>query len=79
MNYTVIYEHEAEIQLDEILDDTGIISVLGYHFTPSEILKNCDPIAYRETLNGYIDGLTEGGVYVYGITDDEKPTDEEIE
>ena len=42
---------------DECLDEAGSIEVAGYTFYPSQILKECDPIAYRCGLNDYADSM----------------------
>lgn len=42
---------------DECLDEAGSIKVAGYTFYPSQILKECDPIAYRCGLNDYADSM----------------------
>lgn len=48
---------EAVEQFDEFLDEiTGEVVILGMTFLPSRILKETDPIAYRESLFNYIDG-----------------------
>ena len=37
-----------DAQFDDFLDDVGqAVYVRGMEFYPSDILKNCDPIAYR--------------------------------
>lgn len=81
MNYTVINEDEAEQMFDEYLDDsTEPISIGFGKFYASDILKNCDPIAYRIGLSDFYDHLAENAdIYVLGFTDDQKPTDEEDE
>ena len=42
-------------QFDECLDAAGSIEVVGCTFYPSQILKECDPIAYRCGLNDFAD------------------------
>ena len=42
-------------QFDECLDEAGSIEVAGCTFYPSQILKKCDPIAYRCGLNDFAD------------------------
>ena len=38
----------SESDFDEVLDDNEhSVNVCGLEFYPSDILKNCDPIAYR--------------------------------
>ena len=42
------FEYESsEPDYDEVLDSEGEINVNGLSFYPSDIIKNCDPIAYR--------------------------------
>ena len=43
------FEYEAsESEFDEFLDEIeGSITVVGMEFFPSDILKSCDPVAYR--------------------------------
>ena len=79
MKYSVITEDEAEQMFDEYLDDSQeVINVAGLKFYPSKILSECDPIAYSLYLDEFIDHLRENSdIYVLGINDDEKPTDED--
>ena len=42
-------------QFDECLDEAGSIEVAGGTFYPSQILKECDPTAYRCGLNDFAD------------------------
>lgn len=42
-------------QFDECLDEAGSIAVAGCTFYPSQILKACDPVAYRCGLNDFAD------------------------
>lgn len=81
MNYTVITEDEAEQMFDEYLDDSTEPIRLGFGtFYASQILFKCDPIAYDLGLDEFIENLKENSdIYVLGVNDDEKPTDEEDE
>ena len=47
----VYTEAELESLLDELLDEEGTVEVAGIEFYPSQILKELDPIAYRESLS----------------------------
>ena len=48
------FEYEiSESDFDEVLDDEGSVTVCGMEFYPSDILKNCDPVAYRLTKSDY--------------------------
>jgi hypothetical protein len=45
---------------DQYLDENGgVVRIAGIHLFPSQILKACDPIAYRCALTDYIDDLRE--------------------
>jgi len=45
---------------DEILDDCeGEVMIAGVLFSPSYILKELDPIAYREGVLAYMDSIEE--------------------
>lgn len=51
---------ELEEMFDEMLDETGEPARVGsLQFSPSEVLHNCDPIAYRIALDEFIDYLQE--------------------
>ena len=39
---------------DEMLDEGGSVSAGGYEFEPSDVLKECDPTAYRCGFNDYV-------------------------
>ena len=48
------FEYEvSEEDFDNYLDDEGSVTVCGVEFYPSDILKNCDPVAYRCTKSDY--------------------------
>ena len=49
----------VEQYYDEMLDEMGAVSVGTLEFMPSDILKNCDPIAYRVGLADFEDYLRE--------------------
>jgi len=51
---------ELEEQYDEILDKCYAVFKIGnLTFYPSQILKNCDPVAYRIGLGEFEDLLKE--------------------
>lgn len=56
---SMIYEWTREeliAQFDEYLDMTQPeVEIMGATFYPSDILKYCDPVMYREEFNNYID------------------------
>ena len=49
-----VSESEFDEFLDEFLDESeGSITVAGMEFSPSDILKSCDPVAYRCAKNDF--------------------------
>jgi hypothetical protein len=53
-------DYEIQRAYDEMLDDAYGIIKIGYsEFYASDILKSCDPIAYRIGLSEYEDYLAE--------------------
>lgn len=46
---------DAVDQYDELLDSDGDVPVAGVSFSPSRILRELDPIAYRCGLFDFID------------------------
>ena len=53
-------QQDLENQFDEMLDECyPIVRIGGIHFYPSQILKECDPIAYRVALSDYESTLEE--------------------
>jgi hypothetical protein len=61
-------EQELKDLFDELLDSGDDVKVLGYTYTPSQVLKNTDPIAYRTALADYADSLSRDGIEVEGYT-----------
>lgn len=48
------FEYEvSESDFDSYLDDEGSVTVCGLEFYPSDILKSCDPVAYRCAKSDY--------------------------
>lgn len=43
--------------VNDLLDEQGEVSIGNLTFYPSQILKQCDPLAYRITVNEYIDNM----------------------
>ena len=48
---------DYEDQFDDMLDESGTVEAGGYSFYPSRILKELDPVAYRCSLNDFVDSL----------------------
>ena len=46
---------EAYERFDDMLDESGPVIIAGIEFSPSAILKEMDPIAYRTYFNDYMD------------------------
>ena len=42
---------------EDMLDGDGDVTVCGYSYSPSRILKEVDPVAYRCGANDYADSL----------------------
>lgn len=59
---------------DEMLDEAGPIEMAGVTLYPSDILKECDPTAWRCAFLDYADAMEWGDV-----GEDDEPTDEEEE
>lgn len=72
---TEIKEKQAEIdsfeltvsddEYDYFLDSLGEVNVCGIEFLPSDIIKNCDPIAYRCGKSDYESGIDLNEVEEY--------------
>lgn len=77
MKNQMLTEREGLDMLDEMLDDCNEPYRLGYlEFSPSEILKKLDPVAYREEAINYFDALAEDGIFVDGYTMSEDEDEE---
>jgi hypothetical protein len=65
-------EADALREFDCMLDDCNEPYFLGYlEFSPSEILKKLDPVAYRCDFIAYCDMMAEDEVFlVEGYTED---------
>lgn len=62
-----IPDYEFEQMFDEMLDESYPWTTIGYsEFSASEILKNCDPIAYRTRKNDFADTLSKDGYVIEG-------------
>lgn len=56
MSYKKISEDEAYTMFDEMLDESYPSFKIGQlEYSPSQILKECDPIAYRCEFNDWLD------------------------
>lgn len=55
-NGDIYFEDDLKEMFDEFLDEPGSIRIVGIDYDRSRILKEVDPIAYRETFFAFIDG-----------------------
>lgn len=76
---TLIDENQLEDMYDRDLDDMYEPYKIGYGtFYASDILKECDPIAYRLSKYEYADHIAENAdIFVEGYNDELMPTEEE--
>lgn len=65
MSHTIT-ENTLNEWYQEALDEAGEVQIAGHTFSPSQILKECDPIAYRTGLSDYADSLQRDGYEVEG-------------
>ena len=66
------FEYEiSESDFNEFLDDEGSVTVCGMEFYPSDILKNCDPVAYRCAKSDYESNYDLDDVEEYADLKDE--------
>jgi len=64
---TMLTEEEAYEMYDEMLDQCyEPYNMSGMIYMPSDILKECDPIAYRVGFSDYVDTLAQDGTPVEG-------------
>ena len=76
-----VTEREAEEMFNEMLDECEPeIEIVGITFSPSDVLKSTDFVAYRCGVNDYIDALCQDGyVIVYNYEDTEAYAEESEE
>lgn len=54
----VLYEY-AEENIDEFIDEGEEVRIFNMMYSPSEVLKKVDPIAYKCAINDYADILRD--------------------
>lgn len=64
-----ITDEQLEECFDDALDQQDIIKIGSLTFSPSKVLRLCDPIAYRIGLDEYADIIAQDGTFVEGYTD----------
>lgn len=62
--------------VDDLLDSEGAVTIGNLTFYPSQILRECDPVAYRMTVNDYIYNMIQDLEYDLERTDD---ADEQVD
>lgn len=61
------WPREVYDRYDEMLDEcTPIVKVGMLEYSPSRVLKEVDPIAYRCDINDWLDSLVTDGLFCYG-------------
>lgn len=58
-DYINDFDRETVESYNDMLDCEGTVTVCGMEFNPSDILLNCDPVAYRCGLIDYADSIEE--------------------
>lgn len=64
-----ITEDELHDSFDDALDQHDEIKIGSLTFSPSQVLRNCDPIAYRIGVEEYADMIAQDGTFVKGYTE----------
>ena len=77
MSIQIISEREATELFEDVLDDTNPTVKVGYlSFMPSMVLRELDPVAYREDFLLFCDSLVDSDIYVEDYTDDQVELEE---
>ena len=76
MRQQIITEQTAVEMYDDILDSEGPVCIGNLEYSPSLVLREVDPTAYRCGFNDFVDSLSEDGIFVEGLTDSEMDSDE---
>lgn len=59
-------EQEADDLFEEFINEMWpTVEVCGYHMDPARVLKEVDPIAYRQEFLNWMDSQTEDGNYSF--------------
>jgi hypothetical protein len=68
MSKTVWTQEQLEADFAEMLDECYERIVIGtLNFSPSQVLKSVDPIAYRIAVSEHYDYVAEQGIEVEGF------------
>jgi len=80
---TLLNDEQLETMFDEMLDECHPEYELGYFtFSPSDILKSCDPIGYRQEYLNWLDSMIQDEIlyeHADGTIHDEPEEEEEEE
>ena len=73
-------ETRKEIDVDEYWDETldevyESVTICGIEFSPSQILSQCDPIAYRVYRSDFESERVSDGEWVEELDEDEEDED----
>lgn len=52
-------EDEALELFDEYLDENKAVTIFGMTYEISQVLKECDPTAYRVTFSDWVDSMSD--------------------
>jgi len=59
-------ESEADEKFQEFVNETHeTITVMGLDYDPARVLKDVDPIAYRQEFLNWVDSETQEGRYTF--------------
>lgn len=80
MEYQVIKEWVAQEQFDDYIDEaTPEVKILGMDYTPSAVLKEVDPTAYRLVFDEFANHLFEDGTAIEDYNDENLITCDECD
>lgn len=58
----VLYEHEIEDHYEALLNDNyDLVNVCGHTYEAGRLLREVDPIAFRESVLSYTDSMVQEG------------------
>ena len=75
--FELISESDAVERYEDILDSEGPLTLAGMSYARSYVLREVDPVAYRCGFNDFVDSLSEDGIFVEGLTEDEMESEDE--
>lgn len=67
---TIMSGYDAEQMFDDLMEDSyGEIDVCGFKMSALRVLKEMDPIAYRECFLDWANCMADDGTIIEGVTD----------